>query len=41
MAAIIQADDPVIGPYITRAMGTIHNQQSSVRRERPAPRRNT
>ena len=37
MAAIIQADDPIIGPYMTRARGTIHNQHSSVRRERPAP----
>ena len=37
MAVIIQADDPIIGPYMTRARGTIHNQHSSVRRERPAP----
>jgi hypothetical protein len=27
---IIQADNPVIGPYMSRAMGTIHSQQRRV-----------
>ena len=36
---IIQADGPVMAPYMSRAIGPIHAQQSTVTTVRPAARR--
>ena len=39
VAVIIQPDDPVMGPYMSRAIGTIHSQQSTVTANSPTPTR--